>query len=87
MLRCSGEENVTDSILDSGDPSRPGRPAKTYLIVSRNCARITSGGPIEPENFDRRKRRENGDVARSRIVSCLIFLYLDIRRTIFQHVV
>ena len=37
------------------------RPA-TYLIMSRNCARITPGGPIEPENFDRRKRREHGDV-------------------------
>ena len=37
------------------------RPA-TYLIMSRNCARITPGAPIEPENFDRRKRREHGDV-------------------------
>ena len=35
------------------------RPA-TYLIMSRNCQRITPGG--EPENFDRRKRREHGDV-------------------------
>ena len=37
------------------------RPA-TYLIMSQNCARITPDGPIEPENFDRRKRREHGDV-------------------------
>ena len=27
------------------------RPA-TYFIMSRNCARITPGGPIKPENFD-----------------------------------
>ena len=39
------------------------RGPETYLIVSRNCARITPGGPIEPENFDKRKRRENADVA------------------------
>ena len=30
--------------------------------MSRKCARITPAGPIEPENFDRRKRREHGDV-------------------------
>lgn len=34
------------SILDSGNPA-------TYLNKSRNCMCITSGGPIEPENFDR----------------------------------
>ena len=37
------------------------RPA-TCLIMSRNCARITPGGRIEPENFDRRKWQEHGDV-------------------------
>jgi hypothetical protein len=31
------------------------RPA-THLIVSRSCARITPGRPIEPEKFDRRRR-------------------------------
>ena len=30
--------------------------------MSRNCARITQGALIEQENFDRRKRREHGDV-------------------------
>ena len=34
------------SILDSGNPV-------TYLNKSWNCTCITSGGPIEPENFDR----------------------------------
>ena len=44
-MQCS----VAFSILDSGDPARPGRPAKTYLIMSRNCARIAPGGSMELE--------------------------------------
>jgi hypothetical protein len=42
-------------MLDSDDPARPGRPAKTGS-VSRSCARIAPGRPIEPEKFDRRRR-------------------------------
>ena len=45
------------------------RRQATYLITSRNCARVTPGGLIEPENFDRHKRREHGGVVVTNIHS------------------
>ena len=57
------------------------RRSATRFIKNRNCARSKPGGPIEPENFERRKRREHGEVGRSRIVSFFLnfplFIYFN----------
>ena len=64
------------------------RRPTTFLIMSRNCACITPGGPIEPENFDRCKRQEHGDVVFTYIYSldyCHTVINLETHLPIFAN--